>query len=272
MRISFSVMPSRPQLTWPGLIALIAVLLVLAYFERQGGGDGGVDLPSPLPSASKPDRGSGGSGDDDRTASSRVGRDQPGDFDYYSLVLSWSPTHCASPEGQDDDSQCARRDGRRYAFILHGLWPQYERGYPEDCPTRERPYVPQSVIDRMLDIMPSKGLIIHEYRKHGTCSGLSPEGYYDTARRFFGRIKIPDRFRNPTEPQFLDPRDVVGAFAAANPGLKSDMVAVACRGPGSRLREVRICFTKGGALRSCGSNEDQGGLCRSSRMHVPPVR
>ncbi len=263
-------MPSRPpQLTWPALLALIAVLAVVAYFERQGGGGGSIDSPAPV---SRGERGNSASGDGSRYASNGGGRDQPGNFDYYSLVLSWSPTHCASPEGQDDDTQCARRDGRRYAFILHGLWPQYERGYPEDCHTRERPYVPQSVIDRMFDIMPSKGLIIHEYRKHGTCSGLSPEAYYQAARQFYGRVKLPERFRNPSEPQFLDPGQVVRDFVVVNPGLKPDMMAVACRGPGSRFREVRICFTKGGEFRSCGSNEEQGDLCRSSRMHVPPVR
>jgi ribonuclease T2 len=244
------------QLTVPGLLLLIALLVALSYFEKRDEGGG----PRPAsPSTQAPDAGS-------RQAN------ETGNFDYYSLVLSWSPTHCASPEGQDDDAQCAPRNGRRYAFILHGLWPQYERGYPEDCPTRTRPYVPQPVIDDMMDIMPSKRLIIHEYRKHGTCSGLSPEGYYQTARRLYGSLKIPERFHNPTDAQFLNPRDVVQAFVAANPSLKPNMVAVGCGGPGSRLREVRICFSKTGELRACGLNEDQNQLCRSSRMHVPPVR
>ncbi|MCC7253420.1 ribonuclease T [Hyphomicrobium sp.] len=243
-----------PNLTLPGLLALIALAAVLLYLERDGGG--GSPAPrsatSPQTTALRPDAASGA-------------------FDYYSLVLSWSPTHCESPEGQDDHAQCAPRNGRRYAFILHGLWPQYERGYPEDCPAKTT-WVPQPVIDDMLDVMPSRGLIIHEYRKHGTCSGLSPEAYYRTARRLYDSLTIPQRFRNPTAAQFLDPDDAVDAFVAANPQLKPDMVAVACRGPGSRLREVRICFSKAGVPRSCGVNEDQGKLCRSARMHVPPVR
>lgn len=254
-------MPSRPQITLPGLLALIAVALVLAYFERKGDEGGSVGSDGPV--ATAPRTTSSGARNEANTA---------GAFDYYSLVLSWSPTHCASPEGQDDDTQCARRDGRRYAFILHGLWPQYERGYPEDCPTRVKPYVPQSIIDDMLDIMPSKRLVIHEYRKHGTCSGLTPEGYFQTARRLYASLKVPDRFRNPTEAQFLDPRDVIREFAAVNPQLKPDMMAVACRGPGSRFREIRVCFSKTGEPRSCGNNEDQRELCRGSRMHVPPVR
>jgi len=248
------------RLSLPGLLVLIAVLLVVGYLERSnnGGGSGG---------------GGSSSGPGEPRSSAAANNGGPaGTFDYYALVLSWSPTHCESPEGQDDDMQCARRDGRRYAFILHGLWPQYARGYPESCPTRDRPYVPQPVIDDMIDIMPGKGLIIHEYRKHGTCSGLSPDAYYRLARRLYESLKMPEQFRKPSQAQFLDPRDVVSAFVAANPGLRADMLAVACRGPGSRLREVRVCFSRSGALMPCGDNERQGKLCRGNRMHVPPVR
>ncbi len=248
-------MRTPPKLTLPGLIVLLAIAAALTYFENRGGGS--PEPPSSSPSASS------------RTAGAKP--DGAADFDYYSLVLSWSPTHCETPEGQNDATQCARRDGRRYAFILHGLWPQHARGYPEDCPARST-WVAQPVVDGMLDVMPSKGLIIHEYRKHGTCSGLSAEDYYHLARRLYESLVIPARFRNPTAPQFLDPSEVVDAFVAANPKLKPEMIAVACGGPGSRLRDVRICFSRAGEPRACGSNEAQGRLCRSTRMHVPPVR
>ena len=60
-----------------------------------------------------------------------------GDFDYYVLVLSWSPTHCSSDagHGRGNDMQC--RSGRPFGFVLHGLWPQYERGYPQACESDE---------------------------------------------------------------------------------------------------------------------------------------
>jgi ribonuclease T2 len=61
-------------------------------------------------------------------------------------------------------------------------------------------------------------------------------------------------------------------FLSANPQLKPDMIAVQCGGPGNRLREVRICFDKGGNFRSCGPNENQAKLCSADRMYVPPVR
>lgn len=215
---------------------------------------------------------------DDRNDRGYEGRSQQGQrnvagqFDYYALVLSWSPTHCATSNSSRDDMQCNSRDGRRYNFVLHGLWPQYERGYPSDCPTRDRPFVPNNVIDRMLDIMPAKGLIIHEYRKHGTCSGLEPAGYFDLARQLFGQIRVPERYENPFDVQFVAPEEMMREMIAANPELKPDMLAIACGGPGNRLKEIRICFTKNGQLRSCGKNENQRRMCSARQMYVPPVR
>jgi ribonuclease T2 len=195
----------------------------------------------------------------------------PGRFDYYSLVLSWSPSFCADNARAEGDPQCSRTSGRPYSFVLHGLWPQYERGYPDSCPTSDS-FVPNGTIDRMLDIMPSKRLVIHEYKKHGTCSGLSPDAYYDLARKLHEKVKIPARFAAPTTNQFVDTNQVIGEFVAANPGLRPDMLGVACGGSGNRLREVRVCMSREGEFRACGSNENQRKLCGSPRVFVPPVR
>lgn len=204
-------------------------------------------------------------------ASQQPPRNVAGKFDYYSLVLSWSPTFCAGLRSSNYEPQCHSRD-KRYAFVLHGLWPQYERGWPQDCPVRGRPFVPNSVIDGMLDIMPSKRLVIHEYRKHGTCSGLSPADYYKVSRRLFQTIKVPPRYEGPNQAFTVSPSEVVGDFLSVNPGLKADNMAVVCGGPGNRLRELRFCFSREGVLRSCGVNEDARRLCRASKMFVPPVR
>jgi ribonuclease T2 len=197
-------------------------------------------------------------------------RNVPGVFDYYTLVLSWSPTHCATAERGGDDTQCARDDGARFGFVLHGLWPQYEQGYPERCFTRWKPFVPDQVISSVADIMPNKGLVIHEYREHGTCSGLRPEPFFALARRAFTSINIPQRYRNPYELQFVSPRDVMAEFLSANPQLRPDMLEVTC--DGSALRDVRVCLTKEGRPRSCGLNERKGGACRADPMRIPPVR
>ena len=200
------------------------------------------------------------------------GRNEAGRFDYYALVLSWSPTYCASQQRGGYDPQCDRRGERAYAFVLHGLWPQHERGWPQDCRTRERPFVPRPTIDRMLDIMPSPRLVIHEYRKHGTCSGLAPDAYYDYARKLFAKIAVPARYVQPEKSFFVSPDEIRNDFAAANPGLSEEMIAVACNRSGARLREVRVCFSREGEFRACGRNEEPRRLCAQARMYVPPVR
>jgi len=198
-------------------------------------------------------------------------QDVAGKFGYYALVLSWSPSYCAD-EGQDDDTQCNRRDGRRYSFVLHGLWPQYEHGYPSNCRLARRPFVQQPIIDSMLDIMPSQRLVIHEYRAHGTCSGLDPSRYFSTAHQLFDSIVIPERFRNPFESQFVAPSDIRSEFLSANPKLTGDMLSIVCGGSGKGLKEVRFCFSKDGHPRTCGDNENQRKLCSTDRVFIPPTR
>lgn len=193
--------------------------------------------------------------------------DKAGQFDYYDLVLSWSPSFC---EGNGDGGpQC---DGKRsYAFVLHGLWPQYERGYPESCRIGRKPWVPGPLIDSMLDIMPSPKLVIHEYKKHGVCSGLDPNGYFALARKLYQMVRIPPAYVAPQAQINTSPEEIERAFLAANPTLKPEMLSVAC-GRRDRVQDVRICFTRDGQFRSCGRNEAQERLCRSDKVSMPPVR
>ena len=199
---------------------------------------------------------------------------EAGKFDYYVMSLSWSPSFCESGRGgASADQQCRPRGGKRYSFVLHGLWPQFERGWPQDCQTPDRGFVPRPVANRMLDIMPSDKLVFHEYRKHGTCSGLGVDGYFDLARKIHNGVKIPERYQNLNDPRFVvSPDELVGDFVAANPGLKRDMIVAKCGGPGNRLEEVRICFDRDGKYRACGKNEDQRKACAAPRMYLPPVR
>lgn len=200
-----------------------------------------------------------------RVHAQREGR--PGDFDYYALVMSWSPSYCAESRNPDQ-SQCG--GSRPYAFVLHGLWPQYERGYPANCRTRQRPWVDQRIIDRMMDIMPSRRLIIHEYRKHGTCAGLSAEEYFDVSERLYKSVRIPARYLSPNAAVTVSPGELVDDFVKTNPDIKPEMIAVDC---GRRnLREIRICFSRGLRPTACGANENQPRLCRNARITLPPVR
>lgn len=193
----------------------------------------------------------------------------PGDFVYYVLALSWSPTYCATQGLVRKEPQCT--SARPYAFVLHGLWPQYERGWPSGCNTGKKPWVPRRLIESMLDIMPSPSLVIHEYRKHGTCSGLGPEAYYALSRELFDQILIPARYLSPRKHVSVSPHEIETDFVKTNPKLKRDMISISCS-KNRHLREVRICFSKEGALTPCGANENQARLCKLGRIIMPPVR
>jgi ribonuclease T2 len=192
-----------------------------------------------------------------------------GDFDYYALALSWSPTFCQTPAGEDADLQCNSQ--RRYDFVVHGLWPQYERGWPENCDTRER-WLPEELINAMLDIMPSKKLIIHEWRKHGTCSGLKMRDYFALVRDTYGKVKVPARYVLPNETIFTTPEQLALDFVKTNRDLTAGMISVQCGNSrdDARLSELRICFTREGALSACGANERRS--CRAKRLILPPTR
>ena len=198
-------------------------------------------------------------------------RNAAGQFDYYALVLSWSPAFCASG-GHDDSPQCSQSNARPYSFVLHGLWPQYQKGWPQDCPTSAPAYVPRPLINEMLDIMPASQLVIHEYKKHGTCSGLKPADYFALARKLYTSVKIPERFSQPAETQFVSPDDVIAEFRKVNPDIGQDMIAVSCSGSGDRLREVHICVSQDGKPAACGKNEVQRKMCSADKMTVLPVR
>ncbi|CAA2101200.1 Ribonuclease [Methylobacterium bullatum] len=163
----------------------------------------------------------------------------PGEFDFYVLALSWSPTYCETAGRRDADGQC--RPGRGLGFVVHGLWPQYTRGYPSDCSSVERSPTRQAM-DVAGEVYPSEGLARHEWRKHGTCSGLDPMSYFKAAAQAREAVTIPAAFAKPDSDTRIAPVDIARQFVAANRGLRPDMMSVTCtRG---ELQEVRICFTR----------------------------
>ena len=193
----------------------------------------------------------------------------PGRFDYYTLALSWSPTFCRTPAGDRNPRQCS--PGRRFAFIVHGLWPQFSKGWPSFC-RKTRRWVPETQVRAMFDIMPSKGLINHQWKKHGSCTGLSQQRYFGLTRELFEKVRIPARYLSPTDPVEVSPKQLVLDFVKTNRDLDPGMVAIYCGNSRSRttLRELRICFNRKGEFTACGSNERR--QCRAKTLIMPPVR
>ncbi len=183
--------------------------------------------------------------------------ERAGDFDYYVMALSWSANWCTLEGDARDDPQCDA--GRGHDFVLHGLWPQYEEGWPSFCRTAERD-PPRSLTAAQADLFGGAGAAFYQWKKHGRCSGLSAAAYFDAARRAFGAVAVPEVFARLRRDLRL-PADVVEeAFLEANPSLSPDGVIVTCRD--GMVQEVRICLTRDLALRAC--NADVGRVCRGT--------
>lgn len=188
-----------------------------------------------------------------------------GVFDYYVLSLSWSPNWCALEGDARGSDQCAARHD--HGWILHGLWPQYERGYPEYCQTSER--VPsRHMTGEMADIMGTSGLAWHQWKKHGTCSGLSAVGYYALSRDAYGRITRPEVFHRLDKAVRLPASVVEEAFLEANPQLEANGVTITCKQ--DHIQETRICLTRDLSPRRCGA--DVLADCSAPSALFTPIR
>ncbi|MBS0126384.1 ribonuclease T2 family protein [Thetidibacter halocola] len=163
--------------------------------------------------------------------------ERAGEFDYYVLALSWSPTWCALEGDARRSPQCDEDHG----WILHGLWPQYHRGWPSYCATPQRPPT-RAMTAGMADIMGTPGLAWHQWNKHGSCSGLSAEDYFATARRAYDAVNRPPVFRALEQPVSLPAQVVEEAFLKANPGWEADMLTITCKA--GRIQEARLCLSK----------------------------
>ena len=169
-------------------------------------------------------------------------------FDYWVLALSWSPEVCASNEARSDSNQCARPR----EFIVHGLWPQYERSYPASCDANGK-RVSTATADRLEPLVPDRGLVFHQWRKHGSCSGMEPEAYFQTLERAGRSVRVPSAWlRDAAKGRRVRYADVEKAFVDANPRLSADSIAVECRQ--HYLREVRICLDRDLEPRTCGND------------------
>lgn len=191
--------------------------------------------------------------------------EKAGEFDYYVLALSWSPNWCALEGDAKHSPQCDPKED--HGWVMHGLWPQFHRGWPAYCPTTER-NPPRHLTNAMADIMGTSGLAWYQWKKHGTCSGLSGETYYETARKAYESVARPPVFRKLEDTVTLPAAVVEAAFLKANPALEPDMVTITCRD--GFIQEARICLSKDLSPVPCG--QDAVRDCRLTDARFDPVR
>ena len=188
-----------------------------------------------------------------------------GKFDYYVLSLSWSPTWCALEGDARQSPQCDNATG--FGWVLHGLWPQYNEGWPSFCPSAQRP-PSRAMTEDMADIMGTSGLAWYQWKKHGACTGLTPRDYYALARRAYDSVIRPEVFRKLPNPVKLPARVVEQAFLKANPDWTPDMLTITCRA--GRIQEARLCLTKSLEPVACGRDMQRD--CQMSDALFDPLR
>ena len=177
------------------------------------------------------------------------------DFDFYLLALTLHPAFCA--DGHEREPEC--RAGTAVPLSIHGLWPErLARGqYPRDCAGPRLDLEPS--LERELgDLMPgmADGLHVHEWRTHGTCSGLDDDAYFRHTLELAQRLDAVFRDRLTTLAGQTSSTDELRAFADSHqPGLGASLTF--------HCRTLRDAPTRGEPylieIRQCVDDDGPGG-------------
>jgi ribonuclease T2 len=162
-------------------------------------------------------------------------------FDFYVMSLSWSPEFCQS---HPREQQCTRQ----YGVVLHGVWPQYQSGYPQSC---SRESMPGKLVHEFAGLYPNDGLAFHEWKRHGTCSGLSPQDYLQFSQQVKQNFIEPNELKSLTKPLRVTSEQLSQKIIAANPKLNNQSLSYTCTGRGRFLQEIHVCLDKTGNALAC---------------------
>lgn len=187
------------------------------------------------------------------SAAQRPGK--PGVFDFYLFTLSWSPQFC-STNGTNPECTSGGK-----SFVVHGLWPEFNSGqWPANCSDQPGLTDPSEVSDLL-----SASMVSHEWSKHGTCSGLTPDAYFALMRKAMSSVTIPPSLANANSQLTMAPQDLKASFAASNPGIDAADIVIGCSK--GYLVDVELCLDKNGTPINCPAIQD----CPSSKIAVRPV-
>jgi len=186
---------------------------------------------------------------------------KPPEFDYYLLSLSWAPNFCAS-HPSDHSSECTA--GNHTAFVLHGLWPQSNSGAPPMSCAPASP-VAKDIVDHMLQFIPTRNLIQHEWEKHGTCSGLQAADYFAKLEQAFKSVQVPHDYPDLKQNQKFSVEDVESSFATTNHAPK-DAFRISCHA--GDLVGLEVCLNKDLKYQACTQTVRE---CPSSQVLMRPT-
>jgi len=111
--------------------------------------------------------------------------------------------------------------------------------------------LPAEVKAKFPNLYPSDNLYTHEWDTHGTCSGLTPEGYLALSKKLKDSVVVPAPYKAPEQPVRVTTAKFKQEFVSANPAMTADSLAVYCSGSGRFLQELYVCFSQAGQPISC---------------------
>ena len=166
--------------------------------------------------------------------------------DIYLLAYFWEPESC---QGTSKYAGCDNpMPYWGFHFTIHGLWPQYSSGgYPTFCTNEAyNSEVTTKIGSDMLKYWPNIQYTFndplytsfweHEWSKHGTCTGLTQEDYFQTTLSLYQKFGTP-----------LSVTTAVGSTISAtklrNSFGGSKYVSLQCDQDGSYLSGVYTCWS-----------------------------
>jgi ribonuclease T2 len=181
----------------------------------------------------------------------------------YTLSLSWQPEYCHARTDHSAFGGCGN-DATRLGFTLHGLWPDGDgfNRWPQYCKPVD--ILTDRQIKAGIGVTPSPQLLQHEWAKHGVCVSPDPVSYFQDETRLFKAIHVPD-MASLAQRKDLTAIQFQQAFAAANPGMRANMMRLNVKKTGW-LSEVWICLGLDKRPKACPAS--QGGAKPATRIRI----
>lgn len=187
------------------------------------------------------------------------------------LSLSWSPTYCLEQDPRGKTPQCQINKPKKYRFIVHGLWPQpitdtggKHLNYCRDVSVK----LEASIVKNYFYLMPSSGLMLHQWRKHASCGNFTQKIYFKTIENMYEQFKIGNLLHDITATTNYDLKMIIQKITSHIPNITTDNIVIACRN--NQLSEVRVCLNNDYTVRKCYYSEIKSGRCSKDSIITVP--
>ncbi|KAA0700358.1 ribonuclease [Neorhizobium sp. P12A] len=184
-------------------------------------------------------------------AAGAFARDAGGGRTRFILAASWEPAFCATNQKKTECRGQKAGDFDATNFSLHGLWPMRQeycgvsddqrdadrRSDWNDLPAVSLTAQTRSALDKVMPGTQS-GLERHEWTRHGSCTGMSADDYFNAAVGLINELNasaVRDLFAQNIG-KTLDAETIKAAFDESFGNGASDRVKMSCR----RVGNVRV--------------------------------